>query len=102
VVAGDSKGELRLYSDISKRAKTALPGLGGQYLPSIHFQHPSNMNACMNTSHCMIIDGVIGVDVTEDGKYVLATTKAYLLLIPTSLPGQFGFSDVLCPLSCLV
>ncbi len=65
VATGDLKGEIRMFSEISKRAKTLLPGLG---------------------------DPVIGIDVTEDGNYILATTSAYLLLIPTLLSnGKTGF-----------
>jgi len=56
VVASD-KGELRLYDKIDKRAKTLIPGLG---------------------------DPILGVDVTEDGSYILATCKTYLLLISTN------------------
>lgn len=44
VVVGDSSGDLRMYSDISKRAKTNLPGLG---------------------------DLTRGIDVTADGKWLL-------------------------------
>ncbi len=37
-------------------------------------------------------DPVIGIDVTEDGSYILATTASYLLLIPTLLSsGKTGF-----------
>ena len=55
VVASD-KGDIRLYDKIQKRAKTHLPGLG---------------------------DPIVGIDVTEDGKYILATCKTYILVIPT-------------------
>jgi hypothetical protein len=69
VAVGDQRGEIRMFSDISKKAKTLLPGLG---------------------------DAVVGIDVTEDGKYILATTSHYLLLIPTSLPsGQTGFDKAM-------
>ena len=56
VATGSEKGEIRLYNDISKVAKTRLPGLG---------------------------DPIIGLDTTEDGKWLLATTRYYLLLIST-------------------
>jgi len=67
VAVGDLKGEIRLFSDISKKAKTLLPGLG---------------------------DPVIGIDVTEDGKYILATTTQYLLVIPTTISGEKTGFDV--------
>lgn len=51
-------GDIRLYDTIGKNAKTHLPGLG---------------------------DPIMGIDVSEDGKYVLATTKKYLLIINTQV-----------------
>jgi len=59
VATGSVNGEIRLFSDISKRAKTLLPGLG---------------------------DPLVGIDVTADGKYLLATTARYLLVVPTEVP----------------
>ena len=56
-VVGDEKGSIRFFSTLDKRAKTTLPGLG---------------------------DGITGVDVTADGKYALATTNTYVLVIPTA------------------
>lgn len=64
-VVGDDKGMLRLYNDISKNAKTLLPGLG---------------------------DGVIGIDITRDGQYILVTTHHYILLIPTQSGAINGFT----------
>jgi hypothetical protein len=47
------------------RAKTTLPGLG---------------------------DPIIGIDVTEDGRWILATCRTYIIVIPTDLPnGNTGF-----------
>ncbi|OSD04231.1 VID27 cytoplasmic protein [Trametes coccinea BRFM310] len=67
-VASD-KGDIRLFDSIGKNAKTALPPLG---------------------------DPIIGVDVTADGRWIVATTKTYLLLIDTLIgegryTGQLGF-----------
>ncbi|KAJ8489307.1 hypothetical protein ONZ45_g13633 [Pleurotus djamor] len=67
-VASD-KGDIRLYDSIGKNAKTALPPLG---------------------------DPIIGVDVTSDGRWIVATTKTYLLLIDTLIgegkyQGSLGF-----------
>jgi len=59
VATGSITGEIRLFNDISKRAKTLLPGLG---------------------------DPLVGIDVTADGKHLLATTERYLLVIPTEVP----------------
>lgn len=33
-------------------------------------------------------DAIIGMDVTADGSYLLATTAHYLLVIPTNVEGQ--------------
>ena len=56
LVVASNKGDLRLYNQLEKRAKTHLPGLG---------------------------DPVTGIDVSEDGKYILSTCKTYLLVIDT-------------------
>ncbi|KAJ6255415.1 vacuolar import and degradation protein [Anaeramoeba flamelloides] len=62
---GSKTGEIRLFSDINKRAKTLLPGFG---------------------------DPIIAMDTTEDGKWVLATCKDYLLVVNTDLgDGKNGF-----------
>ncbi|KAJ6485112.1 VID27 cytoplasmic protein-domain-containing protein [Mycena vitilis] len=63
------KGDIRLFDSIGKIAKTALPPFG---------------------------DPIIGIDVTADGRYVVATTKTYLLLIDTLIgegryAGSLGF-----------
>lgn len=69
LVVASNKGDLRLFDQIGKNAKTALPALG---------------------------DPITGVDVTSDGRYVLATCKTYLLLIDTLIgdgrwAGSLGF-----------
>jgi hypothetical protein len=65
VVVGSKSGELRLFNDVGKRAKTSLPGLGHT---------------------------IKGIDTTEDGQWILATSSKYLLVAPTSLPdGRTGF-----------
>ncbi|KAJ1735368.1 Vacuolar import and degradation protein 27 [Coemansia biformis] len=68
VAVGSGKGEIRLFDRLGVRAKTALPALG---------------------------DAIVGIDVTSDGRYVVATCKTYLLLIDTKLPddeaGRTGF-----------
>lgn len=56
LAVASNKGDIRLYDALGKNAKTALPALG---------------------------DAIIGIDVTKDGRYVIATTKTYLLLIDT-------------------
>jgi hypothetical protein len=61
VVVGAADGGIYLYNNIGKVAKTYFPGIG---------------------------DGITNVDVTADGKFVLATTTSYLLVIRTSVPGQ--------------
>ncbi|PWN24405.1 putative VID27-involved in vacuole import and degradation [Jaminaea rosea] len=69
LAVASTKGELRLFDQIGKNAKTALPALG---------------------------DPILGVDVTADGRYVVATCKTYLLLIDTLIgdgryKGECGF-----------
>ncbi|KAJ2556911.1 Vacuolar import and degradation protein 27 [Coemansia sp. RSA 1933] len=68
IVVGSGKGEIRLFDRLGVRAKTTLPALG---------------------------EPIIGIDVTSDGRYVVATCKTYLLLIDTKLPedsaGRTGF-----------
>ncbi|KAJ3020130.1 UNVERIFIED_CONTAM: hypothetical protein HDU68_010331 [Siphonaria sp. JEL0065] len=56
LAVGSSKGDIRLYDKLNVRAKTHLPGLG---------------------------DPVSGIDTTENGKWVIATCKNYLLLVCT-------------------
>jgi hypothetical protein len=52
------KGDIRLFNKLDKRAKTLLPGFG---------------------------DPILGLDVTEDGRYIVATCKTYLLFICTQI-----------------
>lgn len=68
LAVASAKGEIRLFNKLDKRAKTLLPMFG---------------------------DPILGIDVTESGKYILATCKTYLLLICTEIPdsqGQLGFT----------
>jgi len=73
LAVASAKGDIRLFNKLDKRAKTLLPGFG---------------------------DPIIGIDVTENGKYLLATCKNYLLLISTQIEAdedgraesQTGFS----------
>lgn len=58
LVVGSEKGAIRLFTKVGQRAKTELPGLG---------------------------DATTGMDTTEDGKWILATTQRYIMLIPTLL-----------------
>ncbi|KAF9361228.1 hypothetical protein BGX34_007273 [Mortierella sp. NVP85] len=59
VALAGSKGEIKLFNVIGKNAKTALPGIG---------------------------DPIIGIDVTGNGRYVIATCKTYLMLIDVLNP----------------
>merc|ERR1712093_410757 len=56
IAVASNKGDIRLFDSIGKNAKTALPALG---------------------------DPILGVDVSADGRYVIATCKTYLLFIDT-------------------
>jgi hypothetical protein len=69
IAIGNEKGDVRLFDTLGKVAKTALPALGGN---------------------------IIGLDVSADGRYVLATCKNYILLIDTlqkegKFEGKLGF-----------
>lgn len=63
IVVGSQDGQLRLYGEKSmSRANTAIPGLGSP---------------------------ITSVDVTYDGKWVLATTKNYLMVVKTAYTVSF-------------
>jgi len=69
LAVASEKGDIRLFDTIGKIAKTALPPLG---------------------------DPILGIDVTANGRYIVATTATYLLLIDTLIgegkyQGQLGF-----------
>jgi len=69
LAVASEKGDIRLFDSIGKNAKTALPALG---------------------------DPILGIDVTADGRWIVATTKTYLLLIDTLIgegryAGSLGF-----------
>ncbi|KAJ2636772.1 Vacuolar import and degradation protein 27 [Coemansia sp. RSA 1286] len=68
IVIGNAKGEIRMYDRLGVRSKTTLPALG---------------------------DPIIGIDVTSDGRYIVATCSTYLLLIDALIPddptGSTGF-----------
>lgn len=69
LAVASNKGDLRLFDQIGKNAKTALPALG---------------------------DPILGVDVSSDGRWVIATCRTYLLLIDTLIQdgryqGNLGF-----------
>ncbi len=69
LAVASEKGDIRLFDAIGKNAKTALPPLG---------------------------DPILGIDVTSNGRWIVATTKTYLLLIDTLIgegryTGSLGF-----------
>ncbi|KIM90864.1 hypothetical protein PILCRDRAFT_811354 [Piloderma croceum F 1598] len=69
LAVASEKGDIRLFDSIGKNAKTALPPLG---------------------------DPILGIDVTASGRWIVATTKTYLLLIDTLIgegryQGNLGF-----------
>jgi len=55
-LVGNKKGEIRLYDKMGKKAKTLLPGLGEE---------------------------ILGLDVTQNGHWIIATCAHFLLIIPT-------------------
>ena len=69
IAIGSSNGDVRLFDRLGIRAKTTLPALG---------------------------DPIAGLDVSADGRWVLATTKTYLLLVDSQqrdgkYSGKLGF-----------
>lgn len=69
LAVASEKGDIRMFDSIGQNAKTALPPLG---------------------------DPILGIDVTADGRWIVATTKTYLLLIDTLIgegkyQGSLGF-----------
>ncbi|KAJ1895458.1 Vacuolar import and degradation protein 27, partial [Kickxella alabastrina] len=59
IAVASANGAIRLFDRLCVRAKTSLPALG---------------------------EPILGIDVTSDGRYVVATCRTYLLLIDTKLP----------------
>lgn len=69
LAVASAKGDIRLYDRLGIRAKTQIPALG---------------------------EAIIGLDVSADGHWILATCKTYLLLIDATIKegkfaGQLGF-----------
>lgn len=69
IAVASNKGDVRMFDRLGINAKTHIPALG---------------------------DPIIGLDVSADGRWLLATTKTYLLLIDTlqtegKYEGQLGF-----------
>lgn len=69
IAVASQKGEIRLYDRLGINAKTQLPAMG---------------------------DPITGIDVSSDGKWILATCKTYILLIDATIKegkneGQIGF-----------
>lgn len=58
IALGSGKGDIRLFDRLGVNAKTALPTLG---------------------------DPIVGIDVSKDGRWILATCKTYILLIDTKI-----------------
>jgi len=61
---GSKSGEIRLFKQVGQNAKNLYPGLG---------------------------DPILALDSTMDGKWLLATTKTYLLLLPTIIDSKNGY-----------
>ena len=71
IAVGSEKGEIRLFDRLGlSRAKTQLAGLG---------------------------EPILGMDTTENGKYVLATCASYLLLIDTEAENTSAFKKSIKP-----
>jgi hypothetical protein len=61
IATGSTNGEIRLYDQIGKNAKTLLPCFG---------------------------DKINSIDTTADGRFILATCDKYLILVPTAFKGD--------------
>lgn len=73
VVVGSQDGQIRLYNGKQfTRANTAVPGLGAP---------------------------ITSVDVTYDGKWILATTKSYLMVVKSIYKVPWLPSSLLCTFS---
>ena len=78
VVVGSQDGQIRLYNGKQfTRANTAVPGLGAP---------------------------ITSVDVTYDGKWILATTKSYLMVVKSIYKVPRLPSSMLCtfPAQCTI
>jgi len=65
IAIGSFDGTIRLYKQVGQDAKTLLPGLQ---------------------------DPIISIEVSRDSNWILATTKTYILIIPTMCEnGKTGF-----------
>jgi hypothetical protein len=65
IAIGSMDGAIRLYKQVGQDAKTLLPGLQ---------------------------DPIISIEVSRDSEWILATTKSYILIIPTKCDnGKTGF-----------
>lgn len=92
LAVGSQSGEIRLYKDIGKNAKTLLPSLGGNkilILLYINFYFKLNKNFLL-----FILDPIKSIDVTYDGKWILATCDKYLMVICTICKGKCTGFDV--------
>ncbi|KAI5172437.1 hypothetical protein NEFER03_1540 [Nematocida sp. LUAm3] len=65
---GSDTGDLRLYDNPEKRAKTHLPGLG---------------------------DPILSMYISPSGKYIICTCKSYLMLVTSEASGASGFKKSL-------
>jgi hypothetical protein len=109
MVMGSRKGEIRLFSDktfnrdidplarLKPRAKTTLPGLGGMMVAVSLFcirMHVVSPYALLSFV-ALYADPIIGIDVTADGRWILATCRNYLLVASTALEkGTTGFEVI--------
>eukprot|EP00359_Climacostomum_virens_P009642 CAMPEP_0204915136 /NCGR_PEP_ID=MMETSP1397-20131031/13162_1 /ASSEMBLY_ACC=CAM_ASM_000891 /TAXON_ID=49980 /ORGANISM="Climacostomum Climacostomum virens, Strain Stock W-24" /LENGTH=624 /DNA_ID=CAMNT_0052087043 /DNA_START=340 /DNA_END=2214 /DNA_ORIENTATION=- len=66
LAVGTEKGEIRLYKELGQNSKTNFPHVGSK---------------------------IRAIDVSHDKCWVLATTKSFLLLVPTSYKNLSGFRD---------
>ncbi|KAI6778135.1 Vacuolar import and degradation protein-like protein [Emericellopsis cladophorae] len=69
IAVASNKGDIRLFDKLGMRAKTSLPALG---------------------------DPIVGMDVSADGRWILGTTKNYILLVDAQQKdgkneGKLGF-----------
>lgn len=81
---GSDTGEIRMFSHLSKRAKVVQN--------SLCFYSVKSNCIFYQTLLPGLGHAIIGIDTTADGKWLLATTSKYLMLVPVELEdGRTGF-----------
>jgi hypothetical protein len=89
IAVASNKGDIRLFDAVGKNAKVSLAFLRVSFPLTFCL-------AFFQTALPALGDPILGVDVTADGRWLIATCKTYLLLIDTLIgdgryKGSLGF-----------